>query len=203
MDGGGAAGGRRRSFKQRLGLFNGLSCCGTAWGISPSTIIETEDEIPNSAENRNENVSQPPHEADITTECAPDITAANSEAPLESMNLAAALAAEREFRAAETAGQEGNDLVGELLTPGRVSLMRLLAEPVGGEGEPPSAVVEIGEGEGEGSGVVCCVCMVRKKGAAFIPCGHTYCRVCSRELWVNRGTCPLCNRPIAEILDIF
>ncbi|KAE8692144.1 Detected protein of unknown function [Hibiscus syriacus] len=49
----------------------------------------------------------------------------------------------------------------------------------------------------------CFVCMVRQKGAAFIPCGHTFCRVCSRELWIQRGHCPLCNASIAEILDIF
>lgn len=49
----------------------------------------------------------------------------------------------------------------------------------------------------------CCVCMVRHKGAAFIPCGHTFCRLCSRELWVQRGNCPLCNGFILEILDIF
>lgn len=62
---------------------------------------------------------------------------------------------------------------------------------------------------GEEGGVVpvvgynCCVCMVRHKGAAFIPCGHTFCRMCSRELWVTRGNCPLCNNFILEILDIF
>ncbi|XP_057549257.1 uncharacterized protein LOC130827536 [Amaranthus tricolor] len=49
----------------------------------------------------------------------------------------------------------------------------------------------------------CCVCMVRHKGAAFIPCGHTFCRLCSRELFVQRGNCPLCNNFILEILDIF
>ncbi|GFZ13466.1 RING/U-box superfamily protein [Actinidia rufa] len=49
----------------------------------------------------------------------------------------------------------------------------------------------------------CCVCMVRHKGSAFIPCGHTFCRLCSRELWVQRGNCPLCNGFILEILDIF
>ncbi|XP_004499519.1 uncharacterized protein [Cicer arietinum] len=49
----------------------------------------------------------------------------------------------------------------------------------------------------------CCVCMVRHKGAAFIPCGHTFCRMCSREIWVSRGNCPLCNNSILEILDIF
>ena len=60
--------------------------------------------------------------------------------------------------------------------------------------------------EEEGAGLVernCCVCMVRHKGAAFIPCGHTFCRACSREVWVSRGNCPLCNNFILEILDIF
>ncbi|XP_047151590.1 E3 ubiquitin-protein ligase complex SLX5-SLX8 subunit SLX8-like [Vigna umbellata] len=49
----------------------------------------------------------------------------------------------------------------------------------------------------------CCVCMVRHKGAAFIPCGHTFCRMCCREIWASRGNCPLCNNLILEILDIF
>ncbi|CAL1412030.1 unnamed protein product [Linum trigynum] len=49
----------------------------------------------------------------------------------------------------------------------------------------------------------CCVCMVRHKGSAFIPCGHTFCRLCSRELYVQRGNCPLCNGFILEILDVF
>lgn len=51
--------------------------------------------------------------------------------------------------------------------------------------------------------MACCVCMARKKGAAFIPCGHTFCRVCSRDLWTSRGSCPLCNSLIFDILDIF
>ncbi|KAF3443400.1 hypothetical protein FNV43_RR13082 [Rhamnella rubrinervis] len=50
---------------------------------------------------------------------------------------------------------------------------------------------------------VCCVCMERNKGAAFIPCGHAFCRVCSRELWVKCGSCPMCKRSIMEILDIY
>ncbi|VAH62964.1 zinc finger CCCH domain-containing protein 15-like [Triticum dicoccoides] len=62
---------------------------------------------------------------------------------------------------------------------------------------------EDGEGREEEMVHVCCVCMVRHKGAAFIPCGHTFCRLCSRELWVSRGNCPLCNGFIQEILDIF
>lgn len=64
--------------------------------------------------------------------------------------------------------------------------------------------VDVEEGGEEGVGEYsCCVCMVRHKGAAFIPCGHTFCRLCSRELWVSRGNCPLCNGFILEILDIF
>ncbi|CAA2987331.1 death-associated inhibitor of apoptosis 1-like isoform X2 [Olea europaea subsp. europaea] len=50
---------------------------------------------------------------------------------------------------------------------------------------------------------LCCVCMGREKGAAFIPCGHTFCSVCSRELWRNKRACPLCNRYIIDILDIY
>lgn len=50
---------------------------------------------------------------------------------------------------------------------------------------------------------MCCVCMERNKGATFIPCGHTYCRICSRDLWLTRGLCPLCNCSIDDILDIF
>lgn len=82
-------------------------------------------------------------------------------------------------------------------TPTRMSLMMLLEETEVYEGEL------LTEDESVGSDSVCCVCMRRKKGAAFIPCGHTFCRVCSRELWVNRGCCPLCNRSILEILDIY
>ncbi|WOK98252.1 hypothetical protein Cni_G06962 [Canna indica] len=56
---------------------------------------------------------------------------------------------------------------------------------------------------GGGGARLCCVCMGRPRGAAFIPCGHTFCRLCARELWMSRGNCPLCNHPIFDILDIF
>ncbi|XP_002444712.1 polycomb group RING finger protein 6 [Sorghum bicolor] len=62
------------------------------------------------------------------------------------------------------------------------------------------------EPEAAGRGVVagcCCVCMARAKGAAFIPCGHTFCRACARELLAGRGRCPLCNAAIVDVLDIF
>ncbi|KAK9069365.1 hypothetical protein SSX86_011268 [Deinandra increscens subsp. villosa] len=78
------------------------------------------------------------------------------------------------------------------------------------EKEEAAAAIEVsgcdGGGGGGGGGYrynYCCVCMVRHKGAAFIPCGHTFCRLCSRELFVKRASCPLCNNFIVEILDIF
>ncbi|CAL9207732.1 unnamed protein product [Musa hybrid cultivar] len=97
----------------------------------------------------------------------------------------------------------------------RVSLLALLEqtdrqwEGSEQEGSSVAAAVDeeaVAEDEMKGSGGVsymCCVCMVRHKGAAFIPCGHTFCRLCSRELWVSRGNCPLCNGHILEILDIY
>ncbi|XP_027093371.2 uncharacterized protein [Coffea arabica] len=101
--------------------------------------------------------------------------------------------------------------------PVRMSLMALLAETdrqmgLDGSGftmdddEDADEEEEEEEEEGGAGGGGynnCCVCMVRHKGAAFIPCGHTFCRLCSRELWVQRGNCPLCNNFILEILDIF
>ncbi|KAI3678706.1 hypothetical protein L6452_38009 [Arctium lappa] len=94
----------------------------------------------------------------------------------------------------------------------RMSLMSLLEVDGSGyldddeEEVEEEAVVVVAEGGGGGGGYKynnCCVCMVRHKGAAFIPCGHTFCRLCSRELFVQRASCPLCNNFILEILDIF
>lgn len=159
---------RRRSFKERLG-FIGIGCCGATWGFrfrSPQ-----QQQLP---------------ETDPGQDCvAPNMVGSGSGSL--SMNLATALAAERQLRreTEELSGNGGRP-------PWRVSLMRLLEETESREGE-----------EEKGNDTVCCVCMGRNKGAAFIPCGHTFCRVCSRELWLNRGSCPLCNRSIIEILDIF
>ncbi|MCO5577969.1 hypothetical protein L7F22_031806 [Adiantum nelumboides] len=47
--------------------------------------------------------------------------------------------------------------------------------------------------------LLCCVCMERHKGAAIIPCGHTFCRSCPKHL----TACPLCKSPIVQVLDIF
>ncbi|KAG6662422.1 hypothetical protein CIPAW_03G241000 [Carya illinoinensis] len=112
------------------------------------------------------------------------------------MNLAAALAAEQDFWAS-------HELERGTATLSRVSSMRQIEEKMdSGDGEAREKEREKGRGA-VGSDSVCCVCMVSKKGAAFIPCGHTFCKVCMRELWLNQGSCPLCNRSILEILDIF
>lgn len=105
----------------------------------------------------------------------------------------------------ETAEEEGGE------PAERMSLMALLAETDRQMGLDGSTYItgddeDEDEEEVESRGVEynsCCVCMVRHKGAAFIPCGHTFCRLCSRELWVQRGNCPLCNGFILEVLDIF
>ncbi|CAD6224324.1 unnamed protein product [Miscanthus lutarioriparius] len=93
----------------------------------------------------------------------------------------------------------------------RVSLMALLERTeqqqqwtwkrAGGAEE--AAPVEEEEEKGGGVGGRCCVCVARGKGAAFIPCGHTFCRACARELRAGRGRCPLCNATIREVLNLF
>ena len=40
-----------------------------------------------------------------------------------------------------------------------------------GEGDDDE---DVGEGREEEMVHICCVCMVRHKGATFIPCGHTF-----------------------------
>lgn len=93
--------------------------------------------------------------------------------------------------------------------PVRMSLMSLLAETdreMGLDGSSYMLDEEEEDEDGDSDGEEynnCCVCMVRHKGAAFIPCGHSFCRLCSRELWAQSGSCPLCNNYILEILDIF
>ena len=129
---------------------------------------------------------------------------------------AAAAADEEEATPAPDGGAAPETESGQ---PVRMSLMDLLEETdrqmgfvgsrymIGDDDDDEEFEEEEEEEEGSGGagGVEqnCCVCMVRHKGAAFIPCGHTFCRLCSRELWVSRGNCPLCNGFILEILDIF
>jgi hypothetical protein len=194
---------RRRSFKERLG-FIGFGCCGTTWGFRSSS----------SSTQLSQNIQQqiPDLDMDMDTDPGHDpnicvgLTAPTSSGSSSSMNLAAALAAERQLRGVGQATETNVVGVGRMPgTPWRVSLMRLLEETE--NGDTVAGVSKVAEekvcSSVAGNDSVCCVCMGRNKGAAFIPCGHTFCRVCSRELWLNRGSCPLCNRSILEILDIF
>ncbi|KAL0398814.1 UNVERIFIED_CONTAM: hypothetical protein Sradi_2224700 [Sesamum radiatum] len=149
------------------------------------------------------NVAREPTENGPAPPC---VFVVQSPAPV-GMNLAAALAAERQLRAVvdsdnggaapspssprpNSSGERSPIPVRAITAPGtpsRVSLMRLLEETDGYDGEMNKKQEE---DHREGSDSVCCVCMGRKKGAAFIPCGHTFCRVCSRELWLNEGLAP-------------
>lgn len=109
------------------------------------------------------------------------------------MNLATALAADRrQLNVGATDGMKAEPLK---------SIVRLF-EGIDGRN------VKVAEDDddvsgGRGIGTLCCLCTERNKGAALIPCGHTYCRVCSRAMWSKQGSCPLCNRSITEILEIF
>ncbi|KAJ4976356.1 hypothetical protein NE237_001462 [Protea cynaroides] len=220
-------GSRWRFLKDRLG-FKGLGCCGASWGFNSSDmpVRESDDE----EEEREERDQRPEMDMEMEEEMdgVLDPGCVGEDRPASGMNLAMALAAERHLRAIQDLEGENVEpasnsdaapaapaaMMGSTSSvPGtpltlRVSLMRLLEEEGdggdgvagGGEGDRDG---EKGGGEGEGTEGMCCVCMGRRKGAAFIPCGHTFCRVCSREVWLNRGSCPLCNRSIHEILDIF
>lgn len=187
---------RRRRLIERL-RWKGITCCGASFGLRMGLITLSDDE----------DESEGPHEPETNSrQTLPE----NGSTPFASaMNLAAALEAERIFRAVQgpsgsfdySSGRSTPDTSGahgeaDRVTPSRVSLMRLLEETDGHDREMQNA----GKGSEDS---LCCVCMGKKKGAAFIPCGHTFCRGCSRDLWLNRGLCPLCNRSIHEILDIF
>uniref|UniRef100_A0A7C8YGW9 RING-type domain-containing protein n=1 Tax=Opuntia streptacantha TaxID=393608 RepID=A0A7C8YGW9_OPUST len=173
----GAGGASRwRALRERLGFGTSvIGCCGAStWRFGSSPLVDDED---TSDDEDGVVLVEFGHQQQEVDQQARDSAA-------RGMNLAAALAAEREVR------------------PPRTPLRRLLtAEKSGLELERErEGEVEVG---GESDDSVCCVCMGRKKGAAMIPCGHTYCRVCSREVRITRGCCPLCNRPILDILDLF
>lgn len=165
-----------KNLRQRLRL-KGMGICGSSWSLQASEMPGIVDEEP-----------QETHDLyDDDEWIMGGIPAAEQpcgDSAQQSMNLATALAVDR--RRNEEPSEEMQ----------LKSLMRLFEETDGED-------VEENDGGGELGGFCCCVCMERSKGAAFIPCGHTYCRVCSREVWLNRGSCPLCNKPITEILDIF
>ncbi|KAK9151551.1 hypothetical protein Syun_009860 [Stephania yunnanensis] len=244
-------GGKWRVLKDRLS-FKGMACCGGG-GLSrsntlqrPSDMIERDNEEEEEEQHQQEEVIIELDQVMNSIEnqaCGDEIINPLTATPT-GMNLASALAAERQLRAqvdinqSQLGGGHHHDESGDTpnhttttssttsSTPNsavaigiingitsnnldegmaaktsRVSLMALLEEGEKEEREMRCSRSSISNGDEMGG--MCCVCMGRRKGAAFIPCGHTFCRVCSRELWLNRGSCPLCNRSILEILDIY
>lgn len=191
---------RWRNLKRHLS-FKGLGCCGATW-THGATVTEEEEPIA-----VQEEVSDRPLATIIANASEIPVENSNSVALAPSgMNLRTALAVERNLR---------RENVGPLKSAaGPVkTLMRLIEETEGVDLRKKKTreneLNACGEGGGNenenenGNDLVCCVCMERNKGAAFIPCGHTFCRACSREMWAKRGSCPICNRWILEILDIF
>ncbi|KAI3667929.1 hypothetical protein L6452_42999 [Arctium lappa] len=90
----------------------------------------------------------------------------------------------------------------------QTSLMSLLEDygsnVVEDEDEHDAEPEVVVEDEGDiGDCNICCGCRGKHKGAAFGPCGHTFCRNCTKEFHVSRGNCPTCNNYILEILDIY
>ncbi|CAD5328703.1 unnamed protein product [Arabidopsis thaliana] len=176
---------RKRTLKERL-RFKCIGCCGPTWNLRL-----TNNTTLHSPTSRDDEIEELQIETGLVLE--------SDHGSGTGMNLATALEAERYNRGESTEAEAD-------MTPRRVSLMRLLeetAEKIVDDNGKETEILTASIGTLTGNDSVCCVCMGRKKGAAFIPCGHTFCRVCSRELWLNRGSCPLCNRPIIEILDIF
>ncbi|CAL1407217.1 unnamed protein product [Linum trigynum] len=190
-----------KNLKRRL-TFRGLSgCCGgaaAAWAIAGPGVIISDPEEQGGEEGEEEETTGGGDEREDVPMMPITLRQLIGARP-SGMNLAMALAEERNLR-----GPNGGD---------SKTLMRLIEETDGSdwrmtkrrrEDEPLEGVLATDKKkEEEGGDSLCCVCMERDKGAAFIPCGHTFCRVCSRDLWAHRGCCPVCNRPILEILDIF
>ncbi|KAL4323385.1 hypothetical protein GQ457_11G003620 [Hibiscus cannabinus] len=95
--------------------------------------------------------------------------------------------------------------------PVKMSLMDLLGESGSSYVDEDDESCEEEEEEEEeeeivqstGSEFTCCICNVNITSSAYMPCTHTFCRLCSKEFSVQRGYCPLCNGFVSEILDIF
>nr|GEW98248.1 hypothetical protein [Tanacetum cinerariifolium] len=181
-------GNRRRwpswnNLKRRLGLkgINIMGCCGSSkWlldiNIGEEPLIIRGDHSPTTFET----IVQEP------CSCINQMTPDNGTI---TMNLATALAADRKRI---NVGQNGGNYKVKPLK----SIFRLY------EDIDHDRDVNVAD-EDRGIGNVCSLCTERNKGVALIPCGHTYCRVCSRAMWLKKGSCPLCNRFITEILEIF
>ncbi|KAK4758974.1 hypothetical protein SAY87_020275 [Trapa incisa] len=171
-----------RNLKQRLGLKRmGMGCCGAIFGARPTATAAAVTPTITIIETLSMDDDSECNDGSRRSSAA--IAPFVSQFPAEetSVNLAMALAAERSSLRAASGGLK--------------TLMTLIEETDG---------VDFNKMERkEGLDQLCCVCMENCKGAAFIPCGHTFCRVCARELWISRGSCPICNRSILEVLDIF
>ncbi|XP_031279172.1 uncharacterized protein LOC116137629 [Pistacia vera] len=156
---------RRRSLKERLGL-KSMGCCGTTWSFRPNTInlSDSEDEEQHHEHQQEDeeatNQVQIIDPGQVRSESTPDRDCLDRSLIGSGMNLAAALAAERHYRAAEGSnnamgpsnnenGNAGSRTGTAPGTPLRVSLMRLLAESNGCDGEGKA-----GGGEGVFEGVV-------------------------------------------------
>lgn len=163
---------------------------------------------------------------------AREAVAAQEAADAASAAAAAAEAAEEEKEQNEN-NENGNENENEESTTGseeeessptsepvRMSLMDLLHETdreMGFEGssygmgfgenffddDEEDDEYEDDEDDGTGGEFTCCVCMVKHKNPPLGACGHTFCRLCSKELMVSRGNCPTCSNFILEILDAF
>jgi hypothetical protein len=49
----------------------------------------------------------------------------------------------------------------------------------------------------------CSICLDRQKNCALLPCGHRACGVCSQQMHMRRMLCPMCNRSIEGVLQLF
>lgn len=193
-----------RAFKEKLRLKRAI---GSAWSSSTTG----NDSNYNNNNDNSTNLPQTRPDSDTSTRqndaVAEDANDSNLIAQFESNAVAGGDSSEGENNHEAAVGVSLMDLLEE--TEQEMDLYRLMSD----DDDDDATKYEKGEegedeedAEEEVGGLVeynCCVCMVRHKGAAFIPCGHTFCRMCSREIWVNRGNCPLCNNLISEILDIF
>ncbi|XVF31808.1 hypothetical protein REPUB_Repub17cG0024900 [Reevesia pubescens] len=199
-----------KNLKQRLGL-KAMGCCGANW--SPRARISTINSILDEDEDEEEAAAQrqqvfmsrsgnavnnhinTPTENNCGSSGIPLLLAGRQQVVVATsgsgsgsgsgMNLAMALAAERNLR--------GNN-VGPSPTEVK-TLMRLIEETEGvdwnnkkkSRKENINVVVNVDQGDRSSSDWMCCVCMERKKGAAFIPCGHTFCRTKLQRLISREG----------------
>ncbi|XP_052110152.1 uncharacterized protein LOC107464709 [Arachis duranensis] len=140
-----------------------------------------------------------------------DGSRADGSRTLSAREAVAAQEAAEAAAAGEVVGEGEED---EATQPVMMSLMDLLEETdreMGLEGsryilsdeEDFDEDEEDEDGDGDDLEYTCSVCMVRHKANAISRCGHSYCRMCSRELMAGKGNCPLCNNFVVEILDIF